>query len=129
MAVSYSCRLNGIDQIALTKSDVLDGLEEIMVCVGYNYKGERLPSFPTESWILEKVVPQYKKVRGWKEPIQKIKDFSALPGAFKDYIKLIEDSVEARIAVVSTGMERGDTILIQDELKGLVDLDKVMSEL
>ncbi len=129
VAVSYSCRLNGIDQIALTKSDVLDGLEEIQVCVGYTYKGERLPSFPTESWILEKVVPQYKKVRGWKEPIQKIKDFSALPGAFKDYIKIIEDSVEARIAVISTGMERGETILVEDELKGLVDLEKIMPEL
>jgi adenylosuccinate synthase len=129
VAVSYSCRLNGIDKIALTKSDVLDGLEEIKVCVGYTYKGKRLPSFPTESWILEEVVPQYKKVRGWKEPIQKIKDFSALPGAFKDYIKLIEDSVEARIAVISTGVERGETILMQDELKGLVNLKKIMPEL
>lgn len=129
VAVSYSCRLNGIDRIALTKSDVLDGFEKIKVCVGYTYKGKRLAGFPTESWILEKVVPQYREVRGWKEPIQKIKDFSDLPDAFKDYIKLIEDSVEARIAVVSTGMERGDTILMRDELKGLVDLDKVMSEL
>ncbi len=129
VAVSYSCRLSGIDWIALTKPDVLDGLEEIKVCVGYKYKGQLLPSFPTESWILENVVPQYKKVRGWKEPIKKTKDFGALPGAFKDYLKFIEDCVEAKIAVVSTGMERQDTILKEDELAGIIDLKKVKTEI
>ncbi len=129
VAVSYSCRLSGIDWIALTKPDVLDGLEEIKVCVGYKYKGQLLPSFPTESWILENVVPQYKKVRGWKEPVKKKKDFDALPDAFKDYLKFIEDCVEAKIAVVSTGMERQDTILKEDELAGIIDLKKVKTEI
>jgi len=129
VAVSYSCRLSGIDWIALTKPDVLDGMEEIKVCVGYKYKGKRLPSFPTENWILEDVVPQYKKVRGWKKPIEKTKDFDSLPDAFKDYLKLIEDCVEAKIAVVSTGVERRDTILKEDELKEFVDLKKVKTEI
>ncbi len=129
VAVSYSCRLNGIDRVALTKPDVMDGLEEISVCVGYTYKGERLPGFPTESWVLEKIVPQYKTVKGWKKPIEKTQDFSSLPEAFRDYLKLIEDCVEARIAVVSTGMERRDTILVEDELKDLIDLKKVKSGL
>ena len=129
VAVSYSCRLSGIDWIALTKPDVLDGMEEIKVCVGYKYRGKRLPSFPTENWILEDVVPQYKKVRGWKKPIEKTKDFDSLPDAFKDYLKLIEDCVEAKIAVVSTGVERRDTILKEDELKEFVDLKKVKTEI
>ena len=129
VAVSYSCRLSGIGWIALTKPDVLDGMEEIKVCVGYKYKGELLPSFPTESWILEDVVPQYKKVRGWKKPVEKTKDFASLPSAFKDYLKLIEDCVEAKIAVVSTGMDRRDTILKEDELKEFVDLKKVKTEI
>ena len=114
VAVSYSCRVNGINNIALTKPDVLDEFEKIQMCVGYKYKGERLRSFPTESWILEKVVPQYKEVRGWKTSVGKMNDPSSLPQAFKDYIKLIEDSIQARIAIVSTGVERRDTVLIKE---------------
>lgn len=114
VAVSYSCRVNGINNIALTKPDVLDEFEKIQVCMGYQYKGERLRSFPTESWILEKVVPQYKEVRGWKTSVGKMNDPSSLPQAFKDYIKLIEDSIQARIAIVSTGVERRDTVLIKE---------------
>ena len=112
VAVSYSCRVNGIDQIALTKPDVLDDFEKIQICVGYTYRGERLRSFPTEAWILEKVVPEYKEVRGWKTSIKNMSDPSSLPEAFKDYIKRIEDSIQARIAIVSTGVERKDTIEI-----------------
>jgi adenylosuccinate synthase len=129
VAVSYSCRLNGIDKIALTKPDVLDDLDQIEVCVGYKYKGKKLPGFASESWILDKVVPEYKKVRGWKKPIQKIVDFPSLPQAFKDYLKLIEDTVQARIAIISTGVERRDTILNEAELKDVVELNKVKKEI
>lgn len=129
VAVSYSCRVNGIDRIALTKPDVLDGLGEIQVCVGYKYKGQLLPGFPTESWVLSQVTPQYKKVRGWKEGVRKITDFASLPDTFKDYIKLIEDCVEARVAIVSTGMERQDTILLENELGKRIDLKKVITEI
>ncbi len=125
VAVSYSCRLNGIDKIVLTKPDVLDDFDEIMVCVGYKYKGELLRSFASESWILDKVIPQYKKVRGWRKSIQKIADFSSLPQAFKDFLKLIEDIIQAKIAIVSTGVERKDTILREEELNDIVDLEKV----
>jgi adenylosuccinate synthase len=69
VAVSYACRINGIDNLALTKPDVLDGLKEIRICTGYKYKGSLLRSFPPEPWILEKVVPQYKNVRGWSVPV------------------------------------------------------------
>lgn len=129
VAVSYSCRLNGIDKIVLTKPDVLDDFDEILVCVGYKYKGKPLPSFASESWILDKVVPQYKKVRGWREPIRKIADFPSLPQAFKDYLKLIEDTIQARIVLVSTGVERKDIILNEAELKDIADLDKVKKEI
>jgi adenylosuccinate synthase len=129
VAVSYSCRLNGIDRIALTKPDVLDGFEEISVCVGYKYKGERLPSFPNENWVLEKVIPLYKKVRGWKKSIACSTDLSSAPQAFKDYLHLIEDLIQAKISIVSTGVERRDTILIKQNLKGLIDLEKVKADL
>lgn len=125
VAVSYSCRLNGIGKIALTKPDVLDELEEIEVCVGYKYRGELLQSFPTESWVLEKVEPQYKKVRGWAQSTQKKNDYSNLPQAFKDYLKLIEDILQVKILIISTGTERRDTILQETELKKIVDIEKV----
>ncbi len=129
VAVSYSCRLNGIQRIALTKPDVLDELEEIQVCVGYQYAGELLPGFPTESWILDKVTPQYKKVRGWKRQIRKVRDFSSLPAGLTDYLKLIEDCIQAEVALISTGMEREETILVEDRLSGVVDLEKIRREL
>lgn len=129
LAVSYACRLNGIEKIALTKPDVLDGLEEILVCVGYKYKRDLLRHFPTESWILDKVIPQYKKVKGWKKPIHKKTNLTSLPQAFKDYVKLIEDLVGAKVAVISTGMERKETIFIEEELQGWMDLEKIKAEI
>jgi adenylosuccinate synthase len=129
VVVSYSCRLNGIEKIVLTKPDILDLFEEIPVCIGYAYKGERLLSFPTEPWILDKVVPQYRTMKGWKTPIHKIREFRSLPPAFQDYIKVLEDAVEAKVAVVSTGVERRDSLLLDAELEGLVDLKRIRAEL
>lgn len=129
VAVSYSCRINGINNIALTKPDVLDGFEEILVCTGYKYKGELLPSFPTENWVLEKVVPQYKSVQGWRGPLRQLTALSSAPQAFKDYLRLIEDIIQVKISIISTGMERRNTLLIEDYLEGVIDLAKVKSEL
>ncbi len=129
VAVAYSCRINGISHMILTKSDVLDGLEEIQICVGYRYKGEWLRSFPSESWILKDVEPQYKKIRGWMEPVHGIRDYSKLPQAFRDYIKIIEDLIQAKISIISTGMERRDSVLIEDDLKLSMNLEKIKTEL
>lgn len=129
VAAAYSCRINGIQRVALTKPDVLDGLDEIWVCVGYRYKGETLRSFPQETWILEKVEPQYRKVKGWKKPVHKKTDMLSFPQDFSDYIKLIEDLIGARVAIVSTGMERENTVLIDSELEGLLDLEKIRKAL
>ncbi len=129
VAVSYSCRLNGIEMIALTKPDVLDELEEIKLCVGYKYKGELLPSFPNESWVLEKVEPQYRTVKGWPSPVHGKTDYSSLPVAFQDYLKLIEDLIQVRISVVSTGTKRCDTVMREEELGEFLDLEKIKAEL
>ncbi|MBS3819825.1 adenylosuccinate synthase [bacterium] len=126
VAVAYSCRINGIKKMALTKPDVLDGLEEIKVCVGYKYKGERLRTFPTEKWVLEKVVPQYKKIKGWKKPVHGIRDFHRLPQNFRDYMRLIEDLTQTNISLVSTGMDRTDTLIIENQLDRMVNIQKIM---
>ncbi|MEA3421133.1 MAG: adenylosuccinate synthetase, partial [Acidobacteriota bacterium] len=123
--LAYSCRLSGIKKIALTKSDILDGFEEVLVCVGYKYKGEMLETFPTESWVLEKVKPQYRTLRGWKKPVKGVTDFTLLPEAFLDYIKIIEELIQVKISIISTGMAREDTILIDKELKDIVNIEKV----
>jgi len=129
MAVAYSCRVNGIERIVLTKPDILDVFAEIPVCIGYDYKGSSLSTFPAEPWILEKTVPRYRMMKGWTTPIHRLTDRRRLPARFLDYVKLIEDMVEARVCLISTGVERKDSILIDEELEGVVDLVRVREEL
>jgi adenylosuccinate synthase len=128
-AVAYSCRINGVKKIVLTKPDVLDVLDEIQVCVGYKHKGEMLRSFPSDIWELAEVEPQYKTVKGWKDPISGITERSSLPQAFMDYVKLIEDLVQAEVSIISTGKDRKDSVLLEETLKSLMDLDKIKAEL
>lgn len=129
VATAYSCNINGAKKVVLTKADVLDGLEEIKVCTGYRYKGERLQSFPPESWVLEKVEPEYKTVRGWGTKIEGVRDYNELPSAFIDYCALLEDLIEAKIAIISTGVDRRDTILVEDEVDSMVDINSLKMEL
>lgn len=129
VAVAYACRVNGIDRIALTKPDVLDVFEEIKVCVGYRYRGEILKDFPTEPWILEKVDPEYRTLKGWKTSLHGLRDYSQLPQAFLDYIHFIEDSIEAKVVIISTGMERHETIILEDKVSDLIDINLINANL
>ena len=125
LAVRYACRINGIERIALTKPDVLAGLGPVSVCTGYRYRGEVLKSFPPETRVLEQVDPVYREVPGWPESLRGAADPASLPPAFVDYLRMVEDLVEARVAIVSTGVERGQTVFLESELEGIVDLAKV----
>ncbi len=125
VAVGYACRVNGIDKLVVTKPDILDGMDEVPVCVGYDYKGSPVEGFPTEPAVLNEVVPRYVKMRGWKEPVAGARSWDELPAAFLDYLKFIEDAVEAEVAVVSTGVEREATIVRPGRLDGLVDEKKL----
>lgn len=129
VAVAYACRLNSISCLALTKPDVLDFLDEIKVAVGYRYRGELLRDFPTEPWVLDEVIPQYQTLRGWKTSLRGLRDLGQLPPAFMDYVHFIEDQVETKIGIISTGMERRETILIDSTLQGLFDLVPVRAEI
>jgi adenylosuccinate synthase len=129
VAVRYACRVNGVDRIALTKPDVLAGFPEVPVCTGYRYKGELLKSFPNEPWILEKIVPQYTIFPGWPETLHGAAETESLPPAFLDYMHALEDLIETRVAVVSTGVERRETVFFESELVELVDLGRVRSAL
>jgi len=125
LAVRYACRVNGVDRIALTKPDVLAGLGDIPVCTGYRYKGQVLKSFPAEPWVLEEVVPEYRRLPGWPDSLHGAASPEALPKAFAEYVRVLEDLVETKVAIVSTGVERGDTVFIDGELRGIVDPAKV----
>ncbi len=129
VAVRYACRVNGVDRIALTKPDVLSGFAEVPVCIGYRYKNDVLRSFPPEPWVLERVVPEYVTLEGWPESLHGAADVESMPRAFATYVRAIEDLVETRVAIVSTGVERRETVFLESELVELVDLGKVRAAL
>ncbi len=129
VAVRYACLINGVDRLALTKPDVLGELAEVSLCTGYRVGREVLTSFPCEPWLLEQVVPVYRTFRGWGESLREAKTPDDLPTAFKDYLRAIEDLVETRVALISTGVERRDTLLLEQELEGLVDCAKIRAGL
>ncbi|MDD5347360.1 MAG: adenylosuccinate synthase [Candidatus Omnitrophica bacterium] len=104
--------LNGINELALTKLDVLDGLEEIKVCVAYTYKGKRFKTFPADFQVLNNAKPVYKELCGWDKSTTDIKDYKKLPPKAKSYIRYLEDELAARISIVSVGSSRDQTIFV-----------------
>jgi adenylosuccinate synthase len=129
VAISYAARLNGLSTLTLTKSDVLDGVEEIQICVGYKYKGSVMRDFPTESWVLDKIEPQYETHKGWSASVTKKAEFKSLPQEFKDYVLRIEDLVETQVSIISTGVERYETIFRESKLEGIIDLAKIKAKI
>jgi len=129
VAVAYACRLNGITRLAVTKPDVLDVFDKIPVCTGYRYKGTPLRSFPVDSRVLEKVEPRYRELPGWKTSLAEAAESGRWPQRFKDYLRTLEDMVEARACLVSTGVERSQTILLPRLLRGIADPDQVRAQL
>ncbi|MBU4486649.1 MAG: adenylosuccinate synthase [Candidatus Delongbacteria bacterium] len=106
----YSVRVNGISSLALTKIDVLGGLDKIKVCVGYKYKNEILKEFVPVSNVLEKCEPVYEELDGWKEDISEIKNYNDLPLNTRKYIDYIEKVSNVPVEIVSVGPERNQSI-------------------
>jgi len=125
VAVRYACRVNGVDRIALTKPDVLAGFAEVPVCTGYRYKGQLLKSFPPEPWMLDDVVPEFTVFPVWPGSLHGASDLESLPAAFVDYVRAIEDLIDTRVGIVSTGVERHETVFLESELVELIDLSRV----
>ncbi len=112
--VRQAIKISGIDGIALTKLDVLDKLEEIKMCIGYEIDGNKIDYFPAALNKQLKVKPIYKTFKGWKSSTSEIKEFENLPDNAKIYINELEDFIEAKISSISTSPERKDTILLID---------------
>lgn len=106
VAMKYACKLNGCTQVALMKLDVLDGFEEIKVCVGYEYEGERIDYIPYD---YENAKPIYEIFKGW-DKTEGVRDFDKLPQSCKEYIHALEKMIECKISIVSTSPDREDSI-------------------
>jgi len=111
VALKYAIRLNGMNELTLTKLDVLDDFDTIRVCTHYKIDGEKTDNFPLESTILEKVKPLYKDFSGWNESTRNISKFEDLPKNARDYISFVEEFIGVKFNIVSTGPKRTETIL------------------
>ena len=115
--VRQTIKISGINGIALTKLDVLDELEEIKMCIGYDLNGKKLEYFPAATEDQFKIKPIYKSFKGWKTNTQGVRNMRDLPENAKKYIYDLEDFIGAKISSISTSPERDDTILIEDPFK------------
>jgi len=106
-----AARLNGLDELAVTKLDVLDEFEEIQVCTAYKVRGTSWATFPAFAVAHHDYQPEYRTFKGWQTSTVGITSFDELPREAKDYIRFIEDETETKASIVSTGPRREETIL------------------
>lgn len=110
VALKYAIMINGVTQLIMMKSDVLDDFDEVKACVAYRINGEETRQFPF-SVDNEAIEPVYVTMSGWKTDMTKFKSESQFPEAFKDYIKFIENELETPITIISIGPDREQTIV------------------
>jgi len=114
VAARYGVRINGLDVLALTKLDVLDGLDQISICTAYRCGDRTLTDFPSEVGQLASCVPVYETMPGWTEATKGVRRFDDLPENARRYVRRLEEVSGVPAAIVSTGSERDDTILRDD---------------
>jgi adenylosuccinate synthase len=116
VAVRYAVRVNGIDALALTKLDVLDGMEELQICTAYRGNGATLTELPGEIAQLSACEPVYEAIAGWREPTKGVRRFADLPRGAQRYVARLEELTGVPAAVISTGSAREDTIIRDDSI-------------
>ena len=112
--VRQAVQVSGVHGMALTKLDVLDGLDDLMICTGYTLNGRTLDHFPAHAADQAAVVPVYEGFDGWSESTMGARSWSDLPAQAIKYIRRIEELTNCQVALVSTSPERDDTILVRD---------------
>jgi adenylosuccinate synthase len=116
--VRQTVRTSGINGIALTKLDVLDGFETIRVCTGYRLDGEVLDHLPASQGAQARVEPIYEESEGWRDSTAGARSWADLPAQAIKYVRRIEELIGAPVALLSTSPERDDTILVQNPFEG-----------
>ncbi|MET0971677.1 MAG: adenylosuccinate synthase [Tardiphaga sp.] len=112
--VRQTVRTCGINGLALTKLDILDGFDTIEVCVGYKLDGKDIDHLPAGEGAQARITPVYETIEGWKEPTANARSWAQLPAQAIKYVRRIEELVGCPIALLSTSPEREDTILVQN---------------
>ncbi len=116
VSLQYAIRTSGITSLAMMKLDVLSELSEIKLCVGYQWKGQKLSSYPADSEKLLECEPLYETVPGWKENLTSIRQFKDLPLATRNYVHLIEERLKTPIDMISVGPDREQIIIRKNPL-------------
>ena len=111
VVVRYSARVNGLDAIALTKLDVLDGLPEVLICTGYKTGTGTILDFPADLRLLTGAEPVYERLPGWSSPTKGVTEFDRLPAEAQRYVKRLEDLSGVDCAIISTGSDRRETVV------------------
>jgi adenylosuccinate synthase len=114
VAVRYAVRINGLDALALTKLDVLDGMDRLEICTAYRCEGQTLTEFPSDLQRLAECEPVYESLPGWDQPTRGIRDFAQLPARAREYIRALEETSGVPAGLISTGSDREDTIVRPD---------------
>ena len=114
VGLRHACRISGINYLSIMLFDVLTGVETLKICTGYELDGNVIDYVPAALSALERCKPIYIEMEGWKEEIEDVRDFDALPAAAKAYLRKIEELTNTEIAVVSVGPDRTQTIMIKD---------------
>jgi adenylosuccinate synthase len=108
----YTATVNGFDTLIITKLDVLDGLAEIKICVGYRLDGRDIPEMPARVEDLQRVEPVYESMAGWRESTHGATRYEELPATARDYVRRLEEATGVEVGCVSTGPERNQTMVI-----------------
>ncbi len=114
VALKRAVQINGINGLAITKLDVLDGLPSIKVCIAYEYRGKRRELAPLDADGWDECKPVYLEFPGWEESTAGIRDWNKLPAAARAYLRAVEELSGCRLALVATGADRDDTIVLDD---------------
>ena len=112
-ALKRSIQLNGVSGLCITKLDVLDGVEAVKICVGYEVAGALSDILPVGAEELERCVPVYDELAGWQESTVGVRTYQALPKAARKYLRRIEELCAVPIDMISTGPERDETIVMR----------------
>ena len=111
-------KISGVTGIALTKLDVLDGLDELKVCVGYRIGGKEYDYLPAGAHLQAIAEPVYESMEGWSGSTERARSWADLPAEAVKYVRRIEELIETPVALVSTSPERDDVILMRDPFQG-----------
>ncbi len=111
-ALQYAVQINGVDEIAIMKLDVLDNFKEVKICTAYELDGEITNIYPANSYILSRCKPIYETLPGWMSDTSKCRDYSELPQNARSYIERISELLGTKVSIISVGPDEGETIML-----------------